>query len=92
MRPRDARGNAWSVARRKRHLAMGGLRMRPESLHDDLYDEDDHDDAVNDDDYRRARPASRAEQLRARRRLEGLLEERRLRRAIEDDWALDEEE
>ena len=66
--------------------------MRPESLHDDFYDEDDNDDAVNDDDYRRARPASRADQLRARRRLEGLLEERRLRRAIEDDWTLDEEE
>ncbi|ATJ83874.1 PA3496 family putative envelope integrity protein [Halomonas beimenensis] len=66
--------------------------MRPDTLDDDFFDEADHDPAVNDETYQRARPASRAEQLRARRRLETLLEDRRLRRAIEDDWDLDEEE
>ncbi|MFO7648436.1 MULTISPECIES: PA3496 family putative envelope integrity protein [Halomonas] len=57
-----------------------------------LDDEQDFSEAVNDDDYGRSRPASRADTLRARRRVEALLEERRLRRAIEDDWAIDEEE
>ncbi|WP_163560602.1 hypothetical protein [Halomonas sp. NO4] len=55
-------------------------------------DDDDLFEAVNDDDYARPRPSSRADSLFARRRVEALLEERRLRRAIEDDWALDEEE
>ncbi len=36
-------------------------------------------------------PSSRADTLRARRRVEALLEDRRLRRAIEDDWRLEEE-
>lgn len=65
--------------------------MNRDYLIDDT-DEADVDDAVNDDHYQRPRPGSRAETLRARRRVEYLLEERRLRRAIEDDWALDDEE
>ncbi|MCG6658072.1 hypothetical protein HOP52_09925 [Halomonas campisalis] len=67
--------------------------MSREPLLDDSPDDDqDIFEAVNDDDYTRPRAQSRAETLRARRRVEALLEERRLRRAIEDDWALDEEE
>ncbi|SDJ52553.1 PA3496 family putative envelope integrity protein [Billgrantia gudaonensis] len=65
--------------------------MRRESLVNESID-DDLLEAVNDDDYERPRPASRTDSLRARRRVEALLEERRLRRAIEDDWTLDEEE
>ncbi len=61
-------------------------------LDSNLDDDQDLLDAVNDDDYVRSRPSSRADTLRARRRVEALLEERRLRRAIEDDWAIDEEE
>ncbi|MBS9402888.1 hypothetical protein KG088_04535 [Halomonas sp. TRM85114] len=55
-----------------------------------LDDELDTHDAMNDDDYGRSRPSSRADTLRARRRVEALLEDRRLRRAIEDDWRLEE--
>ncbi|MDN3521850.1 PA3496 family putative envelope integrity protein [Halomonas ramblicola] len=67
--------------------------MGRESLLDSSLDDDqDLLEAVNDDDYVRPRPSSRADTLHARRRVEALLEERRLRRAIEDDWALDEEE
>lgn len=67
--------------------------MSREPLLDSNLDDDQYDvDAVNDDDYGRSRPSSRADTLRARRRVEALLEERRLRRAIEDDWAIDEEE
>ncbi|WP_275286399.1 PA3496 family putative envelope integrity protein [Halomonas elongata] len=65
--------------------------MRPDSLHDEHFDDPDQDTDV-DADATPERPTSRAEQLRARRRLEDLLEERRLRRVIEDDWDLDEEE
>ncbi|MGM0701092.1 MAG: PA3496 family putative envelope integrity protein [Pseudomonadota bacterium] len=65
--------------------------MRRESLVNESID-DDLLEAVNDDDYERPRSTSRADSLRARRRIEALLEERRLRRAIEDDWAIDEEE
>jgi hypothetical protein len=61
-------------------------------LNDTLDDEPDAFEAVNDDDYGRQRPTHRAEALDARRRVETLLEDRRLRRAIEDDWSLDEEE
>jgi hypothetical protein len=56
-----------------------------------LDDEQDYSDAVNDDDYGRPRHTSRADALQSRRRVETLLEERRLRRAIEDDWSVDEE-
>lgn len=56
-----------------------------------LDDELDSHEAMNDDDYGRSRPSSRADTLRARRRVEALLEDRRLRRAIEDDWRLEEE-
>ncbi|GHE20426.1 PA3496 family putative envelope integrity protein [Halomonas urumqiensis] len=66
--------------------------MGSEHLVDTLDDENDFAEAVNDDHYGRSRPSSRADTLRARRRVEALLEERRLRRAIEDDWAIDEEE
>ncbi|MGE4532987.1 PA3496 family putative envelope integrity protein [Halomonas sp.] len=67
--------------------------MGREPLLDPGYDDDQElTDAVNDDDYVRPRATSRADTLRARRRVEALLEERRLRRAIEDDWAVDEEE
>lgn len=67
--------------------------MGREHLLDPGYDDDQElSDAMNDDDYARPRASSRADTLRARRRLEALLEERRLRRAIEDDWAIDEEE
>ncbi len=55
-----------------------------------LDDELDTPEAMNDDDYGRSRPGSRADTLRARRRVEALLEDRRLRRAIEDDWRLEE--
>ncbi|MBE0488839.1 MAG: hypothetical protein IBX53_07145 [Halomonas sp.] len=65
---------------------------REHLLESSLDDEVDFSEAVNDDDYGRSRPASRADTLRARRRVEALLEERRLRRAIEDDWAIEEEE
>ena len=67
--------------------------MRREHLldSDDATDRESAD-AMNDDDYAPPRASSRAETLRARRRVESLLEERRLRRAIEDDWAIDEEE
>jgi len=65
--------------------------MRHESLLDTTDDDQDYLEAVNDDDSR-VRPGSRADTLRARRRVEALIEERRLRRAIEDDWALEEEE
>ncbi|MEQ6889945.1 hypothetical protein ABE957_14815 [Halomonas sp. CS7] len=66
--------------------------MSHEPLLDTPFDDDqDYLSAVNDDAVH-ARPASRAEILQARRRVEALIEERRLRRAIEDDWALEEEE
>ncbi|PRY72644.1 PA3496 family putative envelope integrity protein [Halomonas ventosae] len=65
--------------------------MSHEPLLDTTDDDQDYLEAVNDD-YGRVRPSSRADTLRARRRVEALIEERRLRRAIEDDWALEEEE
>ncbi|MCL7940197.1 hypothetical protein M8009_07775 [Halomonas sp. ATCH28] len=65
--------------------------MSHEPLLDTTDDAQDYLEAVNDD-YVRVRPSSRADTLRARRRVEALIEERRLRRAIEDDWALEEEE
>jgi len=64
---------------------------REHLLEPSLDDEADFSEAVNDEDYSRPR-SNRADTLRARRRVEALLEERRLRRAIEDDWAIDEEE
>ncbi len=64
---------------------------REHLLESSFDDEADLSDAVNDDEYVRPR-SNRADTLRARRRVEALLEERRLRRAIEDDWAVDEEE
>jgi hypothetical protein len=64
---------------------------REHLLEPSLDDEPDFSEAVNDEEYARPR-TSRADTLRARRRVEALLEERRLRRAIEDDWAVDEEE
>ncbi|MBZ9557647.1 MULTISPECIES: hypothetical protein [Modicisalibacter] len=48
-------------------------------------------DAVNDEHFSRPR-ASRGDTLRVRRQVEALLEERRLKRAIEDDWLVDDEE
>ncbi|QJQ96057.1 MULTISPECIES: PA3496 family putative envelope integrity protein [Halomonadaceae] len=66
--------------------------MSRDHLVNDLADDQDAFDAVNDDDYGRTRPSSRADTLRARRQVESLLEERRLRRAIEDDWLLEDEE
>lgn len=66
--------------------------MSRDSLLDEAYYDVNDQDAVNDDDYGRTRPTSRADTLRARRRVEALLEERRLKQAIDDDWALDEEE
>lgn len=65
--------------------------MSHEPLLDTTDDDQDYLEAVNDDDGR-VRCSSRADTLRARRRVEALIEERRLRRAIEDDWALEEEE
>lgn len=59
---------------------------------DSLADEQDIFDAVNDEHYGRSRGTSRSDTLRARRQVESLLEERRLRRAIEDDWLLDDDE
>ena len=64
---------------------------REHLLEPTLDDEVEYSDAVNDEEYSRPR-SSRADTLRARRRVEALLEERRLRRAIEDEWAVDEEE
>ncbi|SDL00857.1 hypothetical protein SAMN05192555_102168 [Franzmannia pantelleriensis] len=71
--------------------------MRRDHLTNTLSDEQDIFDAVNDDSYLpeqepRTRSSSRADTLRARRQVESLLEERRLKRAIEDDWLLDDEE
>ncbi|SFU43682.1 PA3496 family putative envelope integrity protein [Halomonas korlensis] len=66
--------------------------MSRSTLVNDLLDDElDTHEAMNDDDYGRSRPSSRADTLRARRRVEALLEDRRLRRAIEDDWRLEEE-
>lgn len=65
--------------------------MSRSNLVSDLLDDElDTHEAMNDDDYGRSRPSSRADTLRARRRVEALLEDRRLRRAIEDDWRLEE--
>lgn len=65
--------------------------MSRSTLVNDLLDDElDTHEAMNDDDYGRSRPSSRADTLRARRRVEALLEDRRLRRAIEDDWRLEE--
>ncbi|MDR5904384.1 PA3496 family putative envelope integrity protein [Franzmannia qiaohouensis] len=71
--------------------------MRRDHLTNTLSDDADGFDAVNDDSYSpeqetRTRSTSRADTLRARRQVESLLEERRLKRAIEDDWRLDDEE
>lgn len=64
--------------------------MSHEPLLDTPFDDDqDYLSAVNDEPAD-ARPASRADTLRARRRVEALIEERRLRRAITDDWSLDD--
>ena len=71
--------------------------MRRDHLTNTLSDDQDFFDAVNDERYPpeqegRTRNTSRADTLRARRQVESLLEERRLKRAIEDDWRLDDEE
>ncbi|MBD3898163.1 hypothetical protein IEI94_20110 [Halomonas sp. ML-15] len=71
--------------------------MSRDHLANTLSDEQDFFDAVNDDSFPpeqegRTRSSSRADTLRARRQVESLLEERRLKRAIEDDWLLDDEE
>ena len=64
--------------------------MSHEPLLDTPFDDDqDYLSAVNDGAVD-ARPVSRADTLRARRRVEALIEERRLRRAIADDWFLDD--
>jgi len=65
--------------------------MSHQPLLDTIDDDQDYLEAVNDD-VGHVRSSSRADTLRARRRVEALIEERRLRRAIEDDWALEEEE
>lgn len=71
--------------------------MSRDHLPHSIDDEQDSYEAINDDSYpaeqdERPRHLSRADTLRARRRVESLLEERRLRRAIEDDWRLDDDE
>ncbi|SHE37411.1 hypothetical protein SAMN02745148_00276 [Modicisalibacter ilicicola DSM 19980] len=67
--------------------------MSHDTLSDEQLDEQDvfETDSDSDTQYHRSR-SSRADTLRLRRQVEALLEERRLKRAIEDDWALEEEE
>ncbi|MGC3873147.1 PA3496 family putative envelope integrity protein [Halomonas sp. GXIMD04776] len=63
--------------------------MSHDTLNDEQLDEQDILEA-DDTQYHRSR-SSRNDTLRLRRQVEALLEERRLKRAIEDDWDLEEE-
>ncbi|WP_048308504.1 PA3496 family putative envelope integrity protein [Halomonas sp. PR-M31] len=64
--------------------------MSHDTLSDEQFDDQDSYEADNDAQYQRSR-SPRNDTLRLRRQVEALLEERRLKRAIEDDWDLEEE-
>nr|WP_299240508.1 hypothetical protein [uncultured Halomonas sp.] len=64
--------------------------MSHDTLSDEQLDEQDIFEADNDSQYQRSQ-SPRSDTLRLRRQVEALLEERRLKRAIEDDWDLEEE-
>nr|WP_298410354.1 hypothetical protein [uncultured Halomonas sp.] len=64
--------------------------MSDDTLGDEQLDDQDSYEADNDAQYHRSR-SPRNDTLRLRRQVEALLEERRLKRAIEDDWDLEEE-
>ncbi|WP_227367860.1 PA3496 family putative envelope integrity protein [Halomonas sp. M20] len=64
--------------------------MSDDTLGDEQLDDQDVYEPDNDAQHHRS-PSPRNDTLRLRRQVEALLEERRLKRAIEDDWDLEEE-